>query len=107
MPHLDPQHEDLVQREQDGHLQQHRQTARQRVHAFRLEQLLHFLLLLDLVILVLGLQLFHLRLNGLHRGHTGEALLRDREKRSAHDHGQADDGHTEVARQMEQLAQKP
>src|SRR3546814_2650838 len=75
VPHLDGQHQHLIECEENRNLKEHGQTASQRIDLFLAIKLHHFLLKAGLVVLEFFLKCLHFRLYGAHCGHGGELLL--------------------------------
>ena len=100
LAHFDGDEQDLVEREEDRDLDQHRQTAGDRIDLLALEQLHLLLLLLHLVVGVFGLQFLELRLQRLHLRHRQIRLVGEREEGELDDDGDGQDREAEIADQL-------
>src|SRR3546814_2933216 len=90
VPHLDGQHQHLIECEENRNLKEHGQTASQRIDLFLAIKLHHFLLKAGLVVLEFFLKCLHFRLYGAHCGHGGELLLRNGEHQQSDNERQND-----------------
>src|SRR5260370_5108769 len=96
-----------VERVEDRDLHHHRQAAAERVHLVGPVEL-HRLPLQALgIALVLRPQRIDLRLERLHCPHRRHALDRQREEENLGDHGEQDDGHTVVVRELVEPVHQP
>ena len=100
VPHLDGDEQDLVEREEDRDLDQHRPAARDRIDLLLLVELHHRLLQAHAVVLEPLLQLLHLRLQLLHLGHRGIGAVGEREEDRLHDDRHGEDGEAEIAEKL-------
>ncbi len=107
VPHVDGDEQHLVQREEHGNLDHHRQAAGQRVDLLLLVKLHHLLLLLDLVVLEALAHALHLRLELLHLAHRAVGGVRQREEQRLHEHGEDQDRDAEIARRSDRESRSP
>ena len=90
----------MKQRHEDRHLQQHGQTARQRVELHLGVELLHLFLQARLIVSVLALQLLHERLHLLHLKRRFRLLVHQRRDQNTEDDRHDDDGQAPVAAEV-------
>ncbi len=108
MPHLNGDEEHLVEREEHGNLDQHRQAASLRSDdLLALVKLHHLLLEGELVILEAFLQRLQLRLHGLHLRHRGIGLVGEREEDRLDHKRDQQDGDAEIADEVEEPVHQP
>ena len=100
MPHLQADIEHLVKREEHRDLERHGQAAGQRVGAGALVERHRLLVQPHLVVGELLAQLQDFRLHRLHPVHAHHGTGLQREERPAHEHGEQQDRHAEIAGQM-------
>ncbi len=97
VPHLDGDEQHLVEREEDGDLDQDRQAAGDRIDLLLLVELHHRLLLLHLVVGEALADGRHLGLHRLHLRHRGVRLVGEREEEDLDQQREDQDGDAEIA----------
>ena len=99
--------QDAIHDEEDGHLQQQRQTRGQGIHLVLLVELHHLFVELLAIVFVLGLKLLHFRLQALHFEHALGAL--QGQWGDQHHHGERNECNSDriVMRQRIELRYEP